>query len=135
MALWREKCSWHVIQPLPLTPAQLKASCWPKSFLCTGVIPQDAEIPTDYVYVLVYTRRKAKAYIHIMIMNSLGCKQPNIHKTRCKMNIDNRHLERQGNTTQPEGKAIKHNFSQRSYFSNKKMSCLGWDSNPRPSVF
>ena len=43
-------------------------------------------------------------------------------------------LERQSNTTQPEGKAIATQLHPRQSFFKEKMSCLGWDSNPRPSV-
>ena len=43
-------------------------------------------------------------------------------------------LERQSNTTQPEGKAIATQLHPRQSFFKEKMSCLGWDSNPQPSL-
>ena len=40
---------------------------------------------------------------------------------------------RQSNTTQQKDKATQHNLPKAVFFKEK--SCLGWDSNPRPSAF
>ena len=40
---------------------------------------------------------------------------------------------RQGNTTQQKDKATQHN-SPKAIIFQRKISCLGWDLNPRPSI-
>ena len=82
---------------------------------------------------------RCKAWDNTLVGQAEGERILSSDTTQHNMYMNNhfkRCLERQGNTTltQQKGKATQHNSPETVIFQ-RKIGCLGWDSNPQPSAF